>query len=172
MCGMTHLHVWHDSFTCVTWLTPQRYRRTQPPMTPKCRHSNNPFLWRAAAPPEWVMSHIWMHHVTHINESCNTDEWSCHTYDWVMSHMWLRHVTHMNESCHTHEWVMSHIWMSHVPRMDASCHTYECITSHIWLRSWHTDECVMSHIWISHATCKDESLLYAPDEVFTLNSTL
>ena len=30
-------------------------------------------------------------------------------YEWVMSHIWMSHVTHMNESCHTCEWVMSHI---------------------------------------------------------------
>ena len=23
-----------------------------------------------------------------------------------MSHMWMRHVTHVNETCHTHEWVL------------------------------------------------------------------
>jgi len=34
---------------------------------------------------------------------------ACHTYEFVMSHMWMRHVTHMKESCHTYEWVMSHI---------------------------------------------------------------
>jgi len=39
---------------------------------------------------------------------------SCHTYTWVMPHIWMSHVTHMNESCLTYEWVMSHIWMSHV----------------------------------------------------------
>jgi len=31
-----------------------------------------------------------------------------------MSHTWMSHVTHKNESCHTHKWVMSHTWMSHV----------------------------------------------------------
>jgi len=30
-------------------------------------------------------------------------------YEWVMSHIWMSHVTHMNESCHTCEWVMSHM---------------------------------------------------------------
>ena len=30
-------------------------------------------------------------------------------HEWVMSHIWMSHVTHMNEPCHTHEWVMSHI---------------------------------------------------------------
>jgi len=50
---------------------------------------------------------------------------SCHTYEWVMSHIRMSHVTHMNESCHTYERVMSHIWMSHVTHMNESCHTYE-----------------------------------------------
>ena len=27
----------------------------------------------------------------------------------TLSHIWMRHVTHMNESCHTYEWDMSHI---------------------------------------------------------------
>ena len=40
-----------------------------------------------------------------------------------MSHIWMSHVTHMNESCHTYEWVMSHIWMSHVAHITKSCHT-------------------------------------------------
>jgi len=31
---------------------------------------------------------------------------SRHTYEWVMSHVWISHVTH-NMSCHTHESVMS-----------------------------------------------------------------
>jgi len=69
---------------------------------------------------EWVMSHIWMRHVTHrmshvirINASCHTYE-SCHKYECVMSHIWMRHATHLNESCHTYECVMSRIWMRHV----------------------------------------------------------
>jgi len=48
MCDMTHSYVWHDSFTCVTWLIHMR-----------------------------------------MNESC-------HTYEWVMSHIWLRDIMHMN----------------------------------------------------------------------------
>ena len=63
------------------------------------------------------MSHIWMCHVTHMNESC-------HTYEWVMSHIWVSHVTHMNVSCHTYEWVMSHIWMCHVTHMNEPYATY------------------------------------------------
>jgi len=46
-----------------------------------------------------------------VFEWCNA---SYYTYEWVVSHIWMSHVTHMNESCHTYEWVMSHIWMSRV----------------------------------------------------------
>jgi len=103
------------------------------------------------------MSHIWMSHVTHMDESC-------HTHGWVMSHIWMSHVTHTDESCHTHGWVMSHIWMSHVTHMDESCHTYGGVMSHIWMspvthmdESCHTYGWVMSHIWMSHVTHMDES---------------
>ena len=100
---------------------------------------------------EWVMSHVWMSHVTHMNKSCRTCEWvstpvwmshvthmngSCHTCEWVLPHAWISpdahmnelvtrmsHVTHMKESRHTYEWDMSHMWMSQITHMHASCHT-------------------------------------------------
>ena len=50
---------------------------------------------------------------------------TCHEYEWVMSRVWMSHVTHTNESCYAYEWVMSHIWMSHVTHMNESCHTFE-----------------------------------------------
>ena len=52
---------------------------------------------------EWVMSHVWM----------------------SISHIWMRHVTHMNESYHTYDWVMSRSWMSHITRMNESCYTVD-----------------------------------------------
>ena len=84
---------------------------------------------------EWVVSYIWMSHVTHVNED-NSPQ----------SHTWMSHVARMNESCHTHEWVMSHAWISHatphtwmihVTHMNESCHTCEWVISHI----------VTSHMW-------------------------
>jgi len=56
---------------------------------------------------EWVMSHKCMSSViAHTNESC-------HTYRWVVLHVWMSHVTHMNGSWHaypvsrhTYEYVM------------------------------------------------------------------
>jgi len=123
---------------------------------------------------KWVMSHIWMSHVTHMNGSCHTMTESCSAYNCVWSsrtmtltRSWHCHVTapvplvsyvtHMNESCHTYEWVMS-IWMSHVTHMNESC-PYESVMSHIWVwprtisESCHTYEWVVSHTWVwSHVT--------------------
>jgi len=72
----------------------------------------------------------WMRHVTHMNESC-------HTYVWIVSHIWMNHVTyiwmnhvtHINESSHTREWIMSCIWMSLGPDMNEPCLTYEWVIS-------------------------------------------
>jgi len=86
---------------------------------------------------EWVTSHIWMSHVTHVNESC-------HTYR-VMSHIWMSHVTHINQSRHTYEWVMSNMWMSHTSHMNESRNA-----SHIWIHHGR-------HIWTSHGTHINES---------------
>jgi len=76
---------------------------------------------------DWVMSLIWIRHVTHTAALG-------YTYGSSMSHIWIRHVTHMNTSCHTCECVMSHIWMRHITHMNASCHTYEGVMSHTWRR--------------------------------------
>jgi len=94
----------------------------------------------------WVMSHIWMSHVTHMNESC-------YTYEWVMLHIWMSHVTHRNESCRTYEWVMSHICISQITYINKPCYTYEWATSHLWV----THGSVTSHIWTSHVTHMNES---------------
>jgi len=69
---ITCLFMW--LFTCVTWVLVRLGHHT-------C---------------EGVMSHMWMSHVTHVNESC-------HTCEWDLSHMWMNHITHVNESCHTCE---------------------------------------------------------------------
>ena len=53
---------------------------------------------------------VWMSHVTHIKESCDT-------YAWGTSYTWMSRVTHMNESWCTYEWVMGHIQLSHVTNM-------------------------------------------------------
>jgi len=83
---------------------------------------------------------------------------SCHACEWVVSHMWMSHATHVNESCHTCEWVVSHMWMSRVTHVNESCHTCESVVSHMWMsrvthvhESWHTCGWVVSHMWIATA---------------------
>ena len=78
----------------------------------ECEIHTQGILKRAWAPHEGRagMSHIWMRHVTHLNEAC-------HTCEWGMSHRWMRHVTHVNEACHTYEYVVK---MSRYPLTDAS----------------------------------------------------
>ena len=115
-------------------------------------------IWISCIIYEWVMSHIWMSHVTHMNESF-------HTYEWTMSHIWISHVTHMTESCHTcmnyvthmnepyhrNEWVISrmneahHTWMRHVKYGYAMSYMNE--VCHIWMRHIKY-EFVVSRIWI------------------------
>jgi len=62
---------------------------------------------------EYIMSHICISRVTHMNESYDIHEWG--------SHVWTRHVTNINASCHTYEYVIS--------RVNESGHTHECIVS-------------------------------------------
>jgi len=52
---------------------------------------------------EWVMSHMWMSHVTRVNGSC----------------MWMSHVTRVNDSCHARMNESCHTWMSRVTRCGA-----------------------------------------------------
>jgi len=125
------------------------------------------------------LSHIWISHVTHLNESCHTCErsdWKCRSLSRCvgrLSHMWISHVTHVNESCHTYERVVSHIWMSHVPhvndrlrmsltfqvrcesvtRVHESCHTCERVMPHIWTsRVTHTNESCHTYAWVMSHT--------------------
>jgi len=137
---------------------------------------------------EWVMSHIWMSHGTHTNESCHTYEWgmariwmshgthvneSWHTYKCVLPHIRMSHVTHTSESWHTYAWVMAHMWMRDCTHMNESRHTYEWVMAHIWMghgthmnESCHTYEWVMAHIWMSHGTHMDESCLIHMNETW------
>ena len=115
---------------------------------------------------EWVMSHIWMSHVTRMNESCDSATASSALgNEGVMSHTWKSHDTHVVKSSSTHKWVRSHAWMSHIivqrihPLLFPAC-VHEPVTP--WQschmnESCHTYEWVISHIWMSHITHMNES---------------
>ena len=151
MCK-TFIHMWHDSLLFVTLLIQSTWTST--------------FLltWSTvermilSANITWVMSHVWISYVTHMNGLC-------HPHEWVMSHMWVMHIAHMNESCHTYGWVMSHIWLIHVTREmsfndwqdDFQRKPHLIPMTHMDKSWWHTHEWVMSQIWISHVTHMKES---------------
>jgi len=130
---------------------------------------------------DWVMSHIWMRHVTHVDDhpyvlSFHLLLQLCHTRECVMQYLWMSHVTRVNESCHMYAWVMSHIRMSLVTHMNKSCHIHEwppmCdllppvvkFWSHTWMchvnpmhESCHNYEWVVSHVQMMHVTHMNES---------------
>jgi len=69
---------------------------------------------------EWIMLHMWLSSVAHMDGSY------C-TYEWVAPHIWMSPVAHINESCCTHEWVK-------VAHTNESYRTYEWIILQIWMR--------------------------------------
>jgi len=110
------------------------------------------------------MSHVAFH------ESCHTrmNKLRC-TYGWVMSHIWMSHVTHMNESCHIFEWVwIGHVTCMNVPSglpqhvthvlsaltrsllPVSHTHTYERVTTHICTQ-------FIARIYMSRGTQMNES---------------
>ena len=127
------------------------------------------------------MSHIWMSHVTHMNESC-------HTHEWVVSHTWMSRATHMNESCHTHEYVMSETGMgwlrlvgsfkSHVSFAEYSLFYRALLQKRpiIWrsllivATPYFAQSRVKSHIGMSHVTRMNESWLLIHAERFIIHA--
>jgi len=87
---------------------------------------------------------------------------SCHTYAWVVSLIWMSHVTHMNESCHTHE-TESTVWHdvthTNVCR-DMTLLIHKCDMSHsyVWPDAFirvtgrHTDDSSMYDMTRSYVT--------------------
>jgi len=124
---------------------------------------------------EWDMSHIWMSHVTHMNE----DDDDCFNYHpWKnnvvivfgtlsslrLSHVWMSYVTHMNEkvithieaSCRTYEWrSVSHIYKSHVVRrLPVIIWMKRCIT--------HMNESCHTYEWRGVSHCKSHTMSRLP----------
>ena len=80
-----------------------------------------------------------------------------YTHEWVVLHIWMCCVTHINGSlelririclCRTYECVVSRV----------RSHTYECVWAHISIVSWNTHECAASHMCMCLVTPIDESL--------------
>ena len=127
-CNTTHSHVGH-----VIHMHGMTHLYTA------CVTHRNSLTWMNGITQErrpaydWVMSHIWMSHVTHINKPCH----------WI----WMSRVTHINDSFHTCEWVRLNISTSRVTRRNQFIWM-----SHIMHELRPTYDWVMSHVTISHVT--------------------
>ena len=116
MCDATHSYVWRDSFICVTWLTRLNYMFQATRLY--VRHSFYSrrviYVWRdSCICVRWLVCRV-------------TDAQYCQElYEWVMSHIWMSHVTHRNESRHAYEGVMSQTHKIAKSSMNESCHAYK-----------------------------------------------
>jgi len=118
----------------------------------------------------WVISHIWVGHVIHTNDSCPISEWVTPRIWMCQAHIRMCNVSQMNELCHTYEWVRSFkelcLTLSlrgtiQISYLNVSCHTCKQVTSllinasvpHEYAMSH--SEWVTTHRWdsqISHVT--------------------
>ena len=96
----------------------------------------------------------------------------CHAYEWVMSHVWMRHITHVNEACRTYMvrdvdvsssrvslYIDSHYislcmhrdrWMRHVTHMWRGClesHRLESLYIYILLMYLYACTIYYTHMW-------------------------
>jgi len=156
----THSYMRHDSFTYETWLIHIR------DMTHSyMRHDS--FKWDA-------------------DESCLMCECVIsYIYQWVMSHVWMSHVSYMNGSCLIYEWVMPHIWMGHASQVSSILDADECDMTHSHMRHdsfiyetwlirmrrgwvWHdsfTYETWLIHVWdMTHSYMRHDSFIWDADE--------
>jgi len=97
---------------------------------------------------KWSHSRVWYDSLMCVTHSiCRT----CYAQEWVMSHMWMSHVAHVNESCRSCEWVISQMWMSQVmcDKFIHICNSHSYVRrmyvtrkneSHIWMSVAHIIE--------------------------------
>jgi len=174
----THCNILqHTASHCITLLHTASHCITLPHTATHCNILQHAFgterlaATKSCHTQEWVMSHMWTSHATHVIEPWHTYEriwhWmlccyelvshtrmnhaahvneSHHACEWTMAHIRMSRATHTNKSCHTYEWIMSHIWMSLATHMNRSCHTCESFIS------YHTCEWVMTHVYMRHTT--------------------
>jgi len=124
-------YAWHDLLSCATCVLR---------MCDMIRLKIMSFTCRT------VMSHTWMRHITHINESRHTNA-TCvirrsRGFRRIMSHICRTNVGHMvRTSCHAYQRVMSHICIH-------QCLTYAWVTAHIHILRNMRRACVWHDSWV------------------------
>jgi len=133
-CHIEMSHVTHRNEPCHT----SNWYEYMCDMTHPCAYMN---IYK------WIMSHIWMSHVTHrwmVPQSCKeVISFAKETYIFTEP---TNH-SHMNESCHRYEWVMLHTggWC-HNPaeRLSAgqvAAGMCVCMCLQVCVCLWHTHTC-------------------------------
>ena len=97
---------------------------------------------------EWGISRIWMSHMENMDESCNTCQW-------VVGHVFMSFVTHVNESRyiynpwpHSYSWHAAFtfdIWLLHMCDMSHSYVRYESFNCVAWIIYMHY--LTHSYVW-------------------------
>ena len=77
-----------------------------------------------------------------------------HTHEWVTSHTWMSHVTHMNESCHTWMSHIAHYFIgAHDSFMCVTRPIHVCDMTRLWVwltHLWMWHDSFMSVTWLIH----------------------
>jgi len=118
-----------------TWMCSRYYNGTDRMPASRVTHANESHHTH-----EWVVSHMFMTHGTHLGTNANG---SRHTYEWVTWHIWMCHCIHMNESFHKYE----HTWMNRVT------HAHTSHEQTYTNESFHKDE----HTWMNRVTLSNTS---------------
>jgi len=169
---MAHERVSHGTHVnCVTRMN-MSWCAGQGVMSPMCMcHVTHMNDWRLCYSIPSIPFKLSLIHVMYISESWRTCG-SCHTYECVMLRMFRSHVTHVHESCGTNEWVAAMLFFFHsiyFRLFVVSCHSNEWVMAHMTcslslsyvthiIESWHTCgschtyECVVLRMFRSHVT--------------------
>jgi len=96
---------------------------------------------------ECSMSHIWMQHVTHMNETCHPREWvlshikeSCHKYEWATNHSVINNRGDEGAGHDFRHGPLFQLWRLAETRHSATNHNHESqqrVTNHIVLNHTH-----------------------------------
>ena len=88
---------------------------------------------------KWVMSHVYMSHVIHVN--VNMHEWK-DAYEWVTSLIWVIYFTHMTTSYHMNEYgtLIGALCHTHRLRKSPDCRLWGGpISAHAWFANVYTN---------------------------------
>jgi len=111
---------------------------------------------------EWVVSQIWMNHITRVNESRHVEGFRLVR---VFAHVcvtWPIHTCEMTHPCVWQDLVMRVTWPIHMCNMTYSCEWHDSSTRVTWglsmCMTWKSHLCGITCSYVWHDSCETESL--------------